>query len=407
MGVIGAFITFIYPIAVAKEDALNKNISRIHEEIHLNTSQISRQIEQSGAIIYRGHYNSIVLSGSAKLDQALENAKVIKNTFAMHEIKKEERGKFIKHEMLQKRKVLIKKTIESNKNYQWIDILSRSALPKVNETIAEIYELHNEKYIPMVLDDEFPVVNMIIIKSNDHAEVWFGFGLIKGVEDGPVYSTEDSRLVEYFEAYFDSLYEKARKWVPSTIMLAQGAWVSVAYEDGKMVDIAITKISPSNPDGRSGYFVNGRIFKCLPNDTENGFSLKYDREFKTASANYMPHESPPVMYFNHTDEMEGGSIPERGKKWGGGYYKFIYAPENMLEYRGEVYTLSGVHREIYGRKLSSSVYNDIKNDPKNRAGTYSNLASLLANDRVAISATDCLGEKSQFGKSELFATSSH
>ncbi|MFT3815205.1 MAG: hypothetical protein QM740_17790 [Acidovorax sp.] len=360
---IGAFfgiLCALFQISTQYEKLRLTEISDFGDKIESLNKNLCDQLKLSNVLTYRGSYISLLQEQNSDLLELSQKATKIKNTMIFCNPQDAGKQRVFSDVAISNRTKYIRNALDKKRKngIHWTDIYSRNILRLANPMIERITNECRGSYSAWVIEKDHPVVNLILFKCDDFSEVWFGFGLLEEMEDGPIYSTREPNLVAYFDKYFEELKKKAREWEINSPEHIPGGWVSVSYnaETKILLDIAITRISPSND--RGDYNIEGNVYEPSPG---GGAILK--REFETIWANLLYEGKEPVIYFSHRDKYpeisENPRQNQNDRRWGCGRYRFIYSGD-FSEYKGSVQAMGGETRELFGRKLSVENFNKIK-----------------------------------------------
>lgn len=94
-------------------------------------------------------------------------------------------------------------------NCSWVDIFSSQSSERIKAIKDSIDNgrILKSKYSAFRLKADFPIINFIIIETDNGKEILFGFGLHQNEGEGKVFASSDQELVNMFDNYYKTLVE--------------------------------------------------------------------------------------------------------------------------------------------------------------------------------------------------------
>lgn len=179
---------------------------------------------------------------------------------------------------------------------KWVEIITKNNLRHLNDKIGKFKKNVPDHYEPCIIDDSFPVVNMILFSKDKMNEVWFGFGFF-GQNDQPVFRSTHPELCKYFNRYFEELKHKSRPWINFNRSFFAGKWMSVVYDDendGQIKNFAIIKIEAQSGASK----ITGQIFS-------RANKYQYIGSFNSTYFEFCVTGETPIIKFKLKNDLNG------------------------------------------------------------------------------------------------------
>jgi hypothetical protein len=259
------------------------------------------------------------------------------------------------HEHNDKRLIIARNVLD--KGRWWKDIVSEQVLTTKDGYVRQLMDQLKasfSSYEANVLKASYPSVNMLLFKGAEgsRSEVWFGFGLFGGLEAGrelgEVFRSDDPRLCNYFEKYWDALHADCDDWHALRHSDMEGAWITVAYNaDRALRDYAGLRISLK----RRELEIQGCMFR--PNGEYMGTFRSVATHFKRSDDGR--HATLRYAYQELQYPAEGsvskGASGRRDdlRSEGAGYYELMYDKRDCFE--GEFDPKGDMACAVYGKRI--------------------------------------------------------
>lgn len=147
----------------------------------------------------------------------IKKSVIVKNTLFICLTPKQRN--FLHDYTITQNEVIVKNITDFVRNgNKWTDIFSLTGGKERLHYLQRSFKENNieptliiKKYHCSIIENDFPLINFIIIQydENKSKEVLFGWGLHEAQANGKVFSSKNSDIVDYFEKYFDSLMHVA------------------------------------------------------------------------------------------------------------------------------------------------------------------------------------------------------
>lgn len=231
------FITLFGALAfknISTDYANKKRKDELDEKLDANFKSIVDSYAGNGTFTYIGKASRAI----EIIAQDLSRARDVRNTDLYFKIRRR-----IIDEKEQKAREPIYEYVKSGT--AWVDIVSPNFLEKPNIDLAEkqIRDHSDEKlrYQLMVTPRSFPAVNFVLLGfgeagANDKIRVYFGWGRHDKEHNGPVFVSDDERLVSMFDDIWKCLYDDAIPYdiFRQTYELHEdvvGVWANISFDE--------------------------------------------------------------------------------------------------------------------------------------------------------------------------------